>query len=233
MVTDAMYTSSGCMAIYVSSGVTLSREQQKQAFLAAQEEDPQLQLRFMHGDDVHIWGPGDQYQVLSAPGRPQALAAIMLSETRLCVVGQGKLPMPVSTGAEQQQNDGLSVRVLLRGTHDTIVAPLYLSGSSSGMWLGFATLLEGLMVHARFLHVQDGSWWSPLTDVCIYGWVDNTCWTLRDWSLICTDHISGSRASGLGCCVKPKCACRDLRATVAAGALLHSSTSQAVQCAAR
>ena len=169
LVANAVYTSSGCTAIYGSSGVTLSKEQQKAAFLAAQADDPQLQLRFTDGDDVHIWGPGDHYQVLSAFGRrAQPLAAIMMSETCLCIVGQGKLPLPVSIGAEKQQQDGLSVRVLLRGTHDTVVAPLYLSGSSGGMWLGYATLLDGVEVRARFLHVQDGSWWSPLTEICIY-----------------------------------------------------------------
>ena len=169
-----VYTASGCTAIYGSPGVTLSKEQQQQAFLAAQESDPQLQLRFTDGGVVHIWGPGARHQVLSAPGpRPQALAAMMMSETRLCIVGQGKLPLSVAAGAQKQQQDGLTVRILLRGTHDTLVAPLYLSGSSGGMWLGYATLLEGLEVRARFLHVQDGSWWSPLTEICSYRWVIN------------------------------------------------------------
>ncbi len=160
---------SGCVAIYDSVKVQFTREQQRAAYVEAvrRTQNPQLQLSFTEGDTLATWGPGDKLEVLPGP-RPEALAAIMMSHRRLCIVGRGKQPPAAAVSLEEKEpSSTITVRVLLKGTQDTLIAPLHLFASSGGLWLAIATLSEAVTGTAR-VHVHDGRWWSPIMEVCSF-----------------------------------------------------------------
>lgn len=159
----------GCVALYDSVKASFSREQQRTAFVEARRRtnNPQLQLSFTEGDTLVIWGPGDEPEVLPGP-RPEALAAIKMSDRRLCIVGRGKQPPAAAASLwEKDPHSTITVRVLLEGTHDTLLAPLHLCAGSGGLWLAVANLSEPVDGTAR-LHVQDGRWWSSLMETCSF-----------------------------------------------------------------